>query len=176
MILRSLLIVATPYASAMCCDALVAAHTMFHLQVQLTHYLSSISAAHTLCGTVTRTNEWCDMYKCANSHVSLKLYVSFVKEPYKRDYILQKRPIMVWHVWMRQLVWHVWMHHVTFMDESYYMYEWVKLYMGMSYVTCMDESCRIYKSATHCSAHTATHHDTTCNTHCNSYAHIQICM
>ena len=26
---------------------------------------------------------------------SLKLYVSFAKEPYKRDYILQKRPIIL---------------------------------------------------------------------------------
>ena len=26
-----------------------------------------------------------------------KLQVSFAKEPYKRDYILQKRPIIVWH-------------------------------------------------------------------------------
>ena len=26
---------------------------------------------------------------------SLKLYVSFAKEPYKRDYILQKRPILL---------------------------------------------------------------------------------
>jgi len=26
---------------------------------------------------------------------SLKLYVSFAKEPYKRDYVLQKRPIIL---------------------------------------------------------------------------------
>ena len=26
---------------------------------------------------------------------SLKLYVSFAKEPYKRDYILQKRPVIL---------------------------------------------------------------------------------
>jgi len=26
---------------------------------------------------------------------SIKLYVSFAKEPYKRDYILQKRPIIL---------------------------------------------------------------------------------
>jgi len=29
----------------------------------------------------------------------LKTYVSFAKEPYKRDYILQKRP----HIWMREV-------------------------------------------------------------------------
>jgi len=27
-------------------------------------------------------------------HVDLKLQVSFAKEPYKRDYILQKRPVL----------------------------------------------------------------------------------
>jgi len=31
----------------------------------------------------------------SNSHILLKLWVSFAKEPYKRDYILQKRPIIV---------------------------------------------------------------------------------
>ena len=33
-------------------------------------------------------------YGVATISSSLKLYVSFAKEPYKRDYILQKRPII----------------------------------------------------------------------------------
>jgi len=27
---------------------------------------------------------------------SSKLYVSFAQEPYKRDYVLQKRPMILW--------------------------------------------------------------------------------
>jgi len=40
---------------------------------------------------------------------SLKTYVSFAKEPYKRDYILQKRPILETYTMSIELTfWIIW--------------------------------------------------------------------
>jgi len=89
-ILRSLLIVATPY---------VYLHTLSHTLVH-THTLSH---THTNTQTHQRTHEQirhlshscCIPMGWLRSVASLKLYVSFAKEPYKQDCILQKRPIIV---------------------------------------------------------------------------------
>jgi len=61
---------------------------------------------------------------------SLKLYVSFAKEPYKRDYILQQRPVIV-----RSL-----------------------LFVATPYVQCF-KGIPLQHTATHCNIlqHTATH-------------------
>ena len=89
---------------------------------------------------------------------SLQLQVSFANEPYKRDYILRKRPII-----LRSLL-IVWLGHVTDMDGSYHTYEryqrqyawhrlmqgsrhtctWVMAHGWMSGLTHMYESCHTY--------------------------------
>jgi len=79
---------------------------------------------------------------------SLKSWVSFAKEPYKRDYILQKRPI-IWRSLLSIANPYVyvyvssyssgWMSHVTHMNESCHTYEWVmshSLYMYI-YILCV---------------------------------------
>ena len=46
--------------------------------------------SHPIKGTTTSL-----CHRDYNIATSLKIYVSFTKEPYKRDYILQKRPIPI---------------------------------------------------------------------------------
>jgi len=86
---------------------------------------------------------------------SLKLYVSFAKEPYKRDYILQKKLIILrslliiatpyWDMSvicrevLRQLS-HMWMSHVARVNESS-LYEWVTSHVWMSHASSVNESC-----------------------------------
>jgi len=73
-------------------------HSLTHTQ---THYHSlSLTHTHTHTHTHTRTlthtrcKTSCDM-GWLRLVGSLKLYVSFAKEPYKRNDILQKRPIIL---------------------------------------------------------------------------------
>jgi len=60
---------------------------------------------------------------------TLKLYVSFAKEPYKKDDILQKRPIILrsLHKYIHSYelcVSHLWIDHVSRMNGSCVTYEW----------------------------------------------------
>jgi len=71
-------------------------HTAPHLCCHTTHHLCCHTTHH-LCYHITH-HLWCD----ARKHILLWLYVSFTKEPYKREYVLKKRPIL----FPRPVVWH----------------------------------------------------------------------
>jgi len=71
---------------AVCVAPSVAPHTLQHTETQCTTETQS----ETQCTTHVRDNMgWLRLVG------SLKLYVSFAKEPYKRDNILTKRPIIL---------------------------------------------------------------------------------
>ena len=78
----------------------------------------------------------------------------YAKEPYKRDYFVQKRPIFLLGDNVSQkkqlleyvpVVTHIWMSHVTCVHESCHMYAWVSSYVWRSHVARMDESCHTYE-------------------------------
>jgi len=99
---------------------------------------------------------------------SLTLLVSFAKVPYKRDDILQKRPIILRSLlilatpyeYRRRLfpqhthdgpfvcLWHmchIWMSHVTHMNESCHTYEWVMSHIEICRPIHINETCHTYK-------------------------------
>ena len=49
-----------------------------------------------------RINKSCHAYH-RHKHVWIKLQVSFAKEPYKRDNILQKRPTIEYSTWVKRI-------------------------------------------------------------------------
>ena len=97
---------------------------------------------------------------------ALKVQVSFAKEPYKRDDILQKRPIILRRLlivatpykWMRHFTYDqihsnfrhvgcylIWRSHFTRMHESGHTYEWGMSHVWMCHVTLMNDSCHTYE-------------------------------
>ena len=133
--------------------------------------------SHVWMSHVTYMNESCHIYEWVMSHVWMRihtgrqtheevLYRTFAKEPYKRDYILQKRPansyrtpewVMFIYEWVMS---HIWMSHVTHMNASCHTYECVMSHIWMCHVwmrpvwmrhvthmnvSRMDASCHTYK-------------------------------
>jgi len=93
---------------------------------------------------------WC---VCARACVCMRVYapthsvsvlcvadltVSFATEPYKRDYILQKRR-MILHRWLHasslEAAVYTWTSHATDLNESRHTYECAMLHVWMSHVT-----------------------------------------
>jgi len=71
-------------------------------QTQRVLYISPRCASRHITSSLTHTHYITSMCKSASRHMgwrwlvgSIKLWVSFAKEPYKRDYILQKRLIIL---------------------------------------------------------------------------------
>jgi len=79
---------------------------------------------------------------------SLKLHVSFAKEPYKRDDILQKRPIIFRSLLIVAIPIRQWLlacKCVTHLNVSCHAYKWVMSRIQMRQVAHTNESCHIYK-------------------------------
>jgi len=110
---------------------------------------------------------------------SLKLYVSFAKEPYKRDYILPKRPIIFRSLLIVAAPYHelrVWMSAVPSTNDSCHTCERVTSHMWTSLVTracvCVWHDLRVTRTTclyqSHMSCHTyewvIIHARTSCHT------------
>ena len=108
-----------------------------------------------------------------------KLYISFAKEPYKRDYILQKRPLIL---------------HMTLRGEGYAMrphtHVLAKRTIGvytkvMCFVSKLRPTQKTYKKNTYAHTHTHTHTHTHIQTHTHTHTntrlareatHTNVCM
>jgi len=70
---------------------------------------------------------------------SIELHIFFAKEPYTRDNILQKRPIVVGSIKFHlEMTYDLWLTHVCDMTHSYYL--WMNCGRHVKYVTHMNES------------------------------------
>jgi len=99
----------------------------------------------------------------------------FTKEPYERDDILQKRPIILRSlltngtIRMMEEACHTYKwftSHVTHSNESRHMSEWVMSHIWMSHVTQMNESRHTYECVM---SHIWMRHVTHMNASCHTY-------
>ena len=110
---------------------------------------------------------------------SLKLYVSFAKEPCKRDDILQKRLVILRSILIvatpyEKVVSGIWMSHVTHMNESCHTYEWVMSYTWRNYIRDLKESCHTCEWVmSHIRRSHVTHVNESCHTYEGVMSHIR---
>ena len=113
---------------------------------------------------------------------SLKFQVSFAKEPYTRDNILQKRPIIWWSLliepphmrisafqpWECDLMFTVLMSHVTRMNESCLTYAYVMCHMCVSHAAHVNSTHHTHDTLTSRVAYVPS----PCRTHEHTWAHM----
>ena len=112
-----------------------------------------------------------------NARVCISKKTEYAKEPYKRDYFVQKRPIFllsdnVYASRKKQLLeyvsvmTHIWMSHVTCVHELCHTYEWVMAHIWMSHGTHMNGWCHTYEWVM---SHIWMSHVTHMNELCHTY-------
>ena len=93
---------------------------IFYLIIYLLVYLSIcwLVKSHIWMSHVTHMNESCQTYEWVVSHIwivgSFKLQVSFAKEPYKRDFILQKRRLIWRSLLIEAIPYYIYYEHVFY--------------------------------------------------------------
>jgi len=109
------------------------------------------ASCHTYECVVSQVQMSRAILECVKSHMgwlrlvgSLKLQVSFAKEPYKRDYILQTRPIIIRSLLIVATPYHILICDMLYTDESYHCMNELGAasHMWTCHVTNIEESRR----------------------------------
>ena len=112
---------------------------MSHTDLTQSLMASSLSCAMTPVTHLNESRIWMSQASCATTPMSwlrlvgsIKLYVFFAKEPYKRDCILQKRLMILSSLLTVATPYHaewvpscIWVSHVTYLKASCHTDEWV---------------------------------------------------
>jgi len=171
-ILRSLLLVATPYL-LMRPPQLTSHIWMCHVtHMNESHHTWEWVMSQIWMSHATHMNESCHTYEWIMSHIWLSHVTHMNESCHTYEWVTP-------HIWLSHVThmnesrhtyeWvmsHIWLNHVTHENESGHTYEWVTPYMRMSHVTHMNESRHTWEWVmSHIWMSHAIHENESCHTY-----------